>query len=167
MNIGIDIRPLFAPTRTGVGEYSYELLNSIFKIDKQNHYFLFYNSVSDKKNDFADIQWHETNIHYVATDIPSKLFNCSQKLFKYPKLEKFFPNIDYFFSPNLNFTALSLQTKFILTIHDLSFEIFPKFFSLKRRLWHKLVNPKKQCRRADIIFVPSVNTKRDIITYYG
>lgn len=41
MNIGIDIRPLMSPIRTGVGEYTYELLNALFKIDNQNQYFYF------------------------------------------------------------------------------------------------------------------------------
>ena len=39
--VGIDIRPLMDPIRTGVGEYVYELLDALFKIDKQNQYFLF------------------------------------------------------------------------------------------------------------------------------
>ena len=58
MNIGVDIRCLMNRHRTGVGEYTYELLNAILSIDlnrfKQtdlkkdstdsNQYFLFYNS---------------------------------------------------------------------------------------------------------------------------
>ena len=42
MNIGIDVRPLLSPVRTGVGEYTFELLNAIFQIDKENQYFLFH-----------------------------------------------------------------------------------------------------------------------------
>ena len=71
-----------------------------------------------------------------------------------------------FFSPNLNFTSISSQTKQILTIHDLSFEIMPECFSAKRQLWHKIVNPKKQCERADLILAPSENTARDVEEIY-
>ncbi len=55
MNIGVDIRCLMDKQRTGVGEYTYGLLNALFSIDSdrfkqladytdENQYFLFYNS---------------------------------------------------------------------------------------------------------------------------
>ena len=34
VNIAIDIRSLLEPKRTGVGEYTFELLDALFKIDK-------------------------------------------------------------------------------------------------------------------------------------
>ncbi len=238
MNIGVDIRPLMSKRRTGVGEYTLELLNAVFKIDKENQYFLFYNSYEDVS---ANIPWANTpsprhptgqappskmgeqptppsppceggfsptppwilpeNVRLVATRYPNKLFNAGIKLFGWPRLDRMllrvrptppchplpvrqagpargdfgddniqYPisnNIDVFFSPNLNFISVGLNTKFVLTIHDLSFEFFPEFYSLKQRLWHKAVNPRKQCRRADLILTPSENTKRDIVDYYG
>ena len=75
--------------------------------------------------------------------------------------------LDVFFSPNLNFTSISQNVKHVLTIHDLSFEIVPDCFSAKQRLWHKIVNPKKQCERADIILTPSENTRKDVVELYG
>ncbi len=167
MRIGVDIRNLMSPTRTGVGEYTYELLNAIFKIDKENQYYLFYNSHSDVTAHTP--LWPQGNIHYIATRWPNKLFNASIKIFGWPKLDKLISRngkLDYFFSPNLNFTALSKDVKNILTIHDLSFKFFPQFFSAKQRLWHWAVKPKKQCERAGTIIAQSENTKRDIIDYY-
>lgn len=167
MKIGIDIRPLMSPIRAGVGEYTHELLSAIFKLDKENQYWLFYNSHNDV---FAHIPlWSGSNIHYVATKWPNKLFNISIKLFGWPKLDKLISRngkLDYFFSPNFNFTALTKETKNILTVHDLSFKFFPHFFSLKQRLWHWAINPKKQCEQSSFIVTPSENTRRDIINYY-
>lgn len=74
--------------------------------------------------------------------------------------------VDLWFSPNLNFTALSHGVKYILTIHDLSFDFFPEFSTRRQYLWHKAVRPKAQCERADMIITPSENTKRDIVDYY-
>ena len=182
MNIGIDIRPLMSPTRSGVGEYTYELLNAIFEIDKTNQYFLFYNSAKDVSENIP--QWLQDNIHYEHKNWPNKLFNACTKLFNFPKIDK--NNLDYFFSTNFNFTALSkkmpilpkqnrassisnefeIGTKHILTVHDLSFEFFPEFYSFKQRLWHWAINPKKQCEKASIILTPSENTKRDLIDVY-
>ena len=177
MNIGIDIRCLMKTPRTGVGEYTYELANAIFKIDKTNQYFLFCNSFKDNSQDLP--KWDFSNVHYINTRYPNKLLNASLKLFGRPRLDKLIAKtgglkiencklkIDYWFSPNLNFTSLSSNVKQILTIHDLSFEFYPQFFTRKQQFWHKIINPKKQCRRADIIVTPSQNTKRDVADFYG
>ncbi len=152
--VGIDIRPLMDPIRTGVGEYVYELLDALFKIDKQNQYFLFYNSSKE-------------NVHYIGFGWPNKLFNLSLLILKRPKLDRLTgQKLDYWFSPNISFVSVSKECKHILTIHDLSFEYFPDCFSFKRRLWHKILNPKKACWRADIILTPSENTKQDVINEY-
>jgi glycosyltransferase involved in cell wall biosynthesis len=167
LKIGVDIRNLMSPTRTGVGEYTYELLNAVFKIDKENQYYLFYNSHSDVTKHTP--LWPQGNIHYIATRWPNKLFNVSIKILGWPKLDKLISRngkLDYFFSPNLNFTSLSKDIKNILTIHDLSFKFFPQFFSAKQRLWHWAVNPKKQCEQANTVLTLSENTKRDLVDYY-
>jgi len=70
------------------------------------------------------------------------------------------------FSPNLNFTNLSKKIKHLQTIHDLSFEFLPECFTWKQRLWHWTLNPRRQCKRADIIVTPSENTKRDIVAKF-
>lgn len=170
MNISIDIRPLMSPIRTGVGEYTYGLLNAIFEIDKVNQYFLFYNSHADVAKFIP--KWEQNNVHFVQTKWPNKLFNFSLRLFKRPRLDKLMAkiskqNIDVFYSPNINFTSLAEKTKSILTIHDLSFEFFPEFYSLKQRLWHKIINAKKQCEQASVILTPSENTKKDIMKKYA
>ena len=166
MNIGIDIRSLMEKNKTGVGEYIYELLSAVFKIDKQNQYFLFYNSAQDV---FANIpKWNNENVHYVSKKWPNKLFNFCLFFLCWPKIDKLIgKKLDYFFAPNINFFALSPEVKQILTIHDLSFEYFPDCFDGKRRLWHKILSPKNACQRADIILTPSKNTKRDVMETYG
>lgn len=74
--------------------------------------------------------------------------------------------MDYFFSPNLHFTALTKETPHILMIHDLTFQLFKKYYTPRQRLKHRLVKLREQCQRARHIVVPSENTKRDIVDYY-
>jgi glycosyltransferase involved in cell wall biosynthesis len=158
--------------RTGVGEYVYELLKALFEIDRENQYFLFYNSSKDVSKNIP--KWNYENVHYVKTKWPNKLFNFSLHFFKRPGIDKIIikknkdkiKKLDYFFSPNINFLSLSKKIKHILTIHDLSFEFFPDCFCAKRRLWHKILSPKTACEKADIILTPSENTKRDIVNKY-
>lgn len=171
MNIGIDIRCLLTPSRTGVGEYASELLTALFKIDQANQYFLFYNAAGEMK--VALPRWPQENVRYVGSSWPNKLFNTSLHVLRQPKLDRFAGHrsagtgLDAWFSPNLSFTALSPRTRHILTIHDLSFEYFPDCYSWQRRLWHKILNPKRQCVRADIILTPSEHTQGDVIERYG
>lgn len=172
MNIAIDISSLTSPIRTGVGEYTYEFLDALFRIDTQNQYFLFYNAFSDV-SEFVP-RWEQQNIHYVSTHWPNKLFHLCILFFRWPKIDTLIlkkmglknEKIDYFFSPNIGFSSLTSKTKCILMIHDLSFEIMPECFSWKMRRWHKILRPKKQCEKADIIITPSENTKRDVMDIY-
>ena len=166
MNIGIDIRALMDENRTGVGEYIYELLNALFAIDQENQYFLFYNSNKDVSRNIPE--WDKKNVHYIKFNWPNKLFNLSLLFFHWPKIDKLMgQKLDYFFSPNINFFALSRKVKHILTIHDLSFEYFPDCFDWKRRWWHKILFPKKVCQKADIILTPSDSAKQDVMDKYG
>ncbi len=169
MNIAIDIRCLTEKNRTGVGEYTVGYLNNLFDADKENQYFLFYNSWQDVSDNIP--RWGQNNVHYIVSKLPSKVFNFLVWL-RIIKLDRFIErkfninNLDQFFSPNINFISLTEKIRFILVIHDLSFEFFPDFYSWKRSLWHKFVNPKKLCQRAEEIITPSENTKRDVVREY-
>lgn len=192
MNIAIDIRSLMSPIRTGVGEYTYELLQALFSIDHENVYVLFYNSANDVSAWLP--KWSQENVHYVGTRYPNKLFNSSVRLLQRPRFDTIVHSqlvmahyfgknqqsnnraikqsnndndIDIWFSPNLGFTALDPKIRHIITIHDLSFEHFPDRYSWKRRVWHQVLNPKQQCEQADLILTPSENTRRDVIETYG
>jgi glycosyltransferase involved in cell wall biosynthesis len=168
--IGIDIRTLMIPVRTGIGEYTFELLNAIFKLDSTREYYLFYNAYKQSTSNLA--LWNQPNVHYIDTHYPNKLLNTTLRFTRLPKLDQLIikkvkiPKLDLFFSPHLNFTTLSKNTKHILTIHDLSFEFFPHFFSKKQRLWHTLIEPHLQAKNANIIITPSINSKQDLVTYY-
>ena len=184
MNIVIDIRCLINKHRTGVGEYTSELLDALFNIDYadledytelsyySNQYFLFYNSWKDVSDVIP--KWNKKNVHYVVTHFPNKIFNFLVWL-KLIKLDRFVGGkwevgsgkIDYWFSPNIDFINLSKSIKHILTIHDLSYEFFKDCYSWKRRLWHMILRPKKQGERADIILTPSENTARDVVEHFG
>jgi len=174
MVIGIDIRCLTDMHRTGVGTYTVEFLNAIFSRDKENQYYLFYNSYKDVSH--AISIWKQDNVHYVATKLPNKLLNMllffgflkldSLVIADYLKNKNLKIKIDIWFSPNLNFTSLTPQVTHIQTIHDLSFEILPECFTWKQRLWHWFLNPKRQCERAHTILTPSQNTKMDITEIY-
>ena len=162
MNIGIDLRGILEKNKTGVAEYTTNLIKAVLEQDKTNRYFLFSNSTKEK----IKLPFNQANTTHIHTHYPNKLLNLALFL-KLTKIEKLIPEkIDCWFSPNINFISLKKSTHHILMLHDLSYEFFPEFYTFKQRLWHQLINPKKLCQTADKIIVPSQNTKRDIVNYY-
>lgn len=165
MKIGIDIRCLSEGRRTGVEEYTINLLDKIFQEDSKNEYVLFLNSWKKSKIDLRWIKKYK-NVRVEIFNFPNKVLNLLLWYFGWPKLDKLLGGVDVFFMPNLNFVALSRKSKLLLTIHDLSFEYFPETFSLKRQWWHMFINPKRLIKKADKILAISQSTKEDLINFY-
>lgn len=179
MKIGIDIRPLMDREYSGVSWYALDLLTAIFQQDKINEYCLYYNSGRDISARMP--KFEQGNVRIISTSFPNKLFNYFlQNILGWPKLDKIVPSIkrggpasagtgcvDIFWLPHLNFASFSKKCRKILTIHDLSFLVFPEFFSWRKNFWHKMLNVKKQVLAADRIVAISENTKNDIIKFFN
>ena len=165
MRIGIDVRCLSDGRRTGVEEYTINLLHNLFALDEKNEYVLFLNALHETKFDFAQFEKYQ-NVSLKKFRIPNKLLNFCFWYLNWPHVDKMLGGVDFFFMPNINFVALSEKAKLILTVHDLSFEIYPETFSLKRRLWHFFINPKKLCRNATAIVAVSQSTRNDVVSRY-
>lgn len=166
MKIGIDIRCLQDGRNSGVEEYAKSLLIHLFQKDRDNRYILFLNSFGDLRCDMDWVQKFQ-NVSIKRFRIPNKLLNFCMWYFRWPKIDRLLGNVDVFFAPNINFIALSKHVRFVLTMHDLSFELFPETFSWKRRLWHAFTSPKSLCRRAESILSVSRSTANDIRRFYG
>jgi glycosyltransferase involved in cell wall biosynthesis len=166
MRIGIDIRCLAEGKRTGVEEYSIALLEGLFETNPENEYILFFNAWKKIVPDFSFATKYP-NVTLKIFHFPNKLLNLSLWYLRFPKLDKLIGGTDIFFLPNLNFSAFSKETKLLVTAHDLSFEIFPETFSLKRRIWHFFINFRWLARTADKVIAVSESTKNDLIDYYG
>lgn len=166
MRICIDARCLMQGRRTGVEEYTLNLILNLLEIDKENDYVLFFNSWSSPNFDFSVFSKFP-NITLRGLRIPNKLLNLSFWYLGWPHIDKLVGGADILFLPNIIFYGASKKTKLFLTIHDLSFDRYPQTFSFKRKMWHNFINPKKVCRRADKIIAMSQSTKNDIISFYN
>lgn len=166
LKIGVDVRCLGEGKRTGVEEYAIQMLTNLFESDQKNKYILFANSFREGGADLDQFLRYK-NVVIRRFKIPSKLLNFLFWYFGFPKLDRALGGLDIFFMPNINFVALSKGVKLVLTVHDLSFEHMPEMFSVKRRLWHAFINPKRLCKRADAIVAVSDSTKEDVIEKYG
>jgi len=164
--IGIDIRCLSDGKKTGVEEYTLNILGQLFELDKKNQYVLFLNSFHESQFDLGIFSKYK-NVSVKQFHYPNKILNFCFWYLRWPCADLMLGGVDIFFMPNINFVALSKKTKLVLTIHDLSYEIFPQTFSIKRRLWHHVINPRRLCQIADWIIAVSESTKSDIVSRWG
>jgi glycosyltransferase involved in cell wall biosynthesis len=164
--ICIDVRCLSEGRRTGVEEYALGLFLNLFELDNKNEYVLFLSAWKKLDFDFSLFSQYP-NVKLKKIRIPNKLLNFSFWYFGWPKIDKLVGGADVVFFPNIIFGAVSVEVKSITTIHDLSFERYPGYFSWKRRLWHVFVNPRKICQTANKIITVSHSSAADISSIYG
>jgi len=166
MVIGIDIRVLGNKTKSGIEEYTENLLAHLLPLDKNIKFKLFFSSFNSQ---LPDYEWlHLPNVELYKFKIPNKLFFLSSSLFNFPKIDKLMGGVNIFFSPHFFLTSLSSSCKRVTTFHDLSFVHFPEFFSWRKNIWHNLeMAPKWQAKFSDQIIAVSESTKKDLINLYG
>lgn len=166
MNIGIDIRALSSPAVSGVGNYILGALGGLLTIDKNNQYYLF--SSGMKKENFAWLPFQQHNVHYIHYLFPNKLLNLTI-LSPWPIdiIQKIPVKLDLFWLPNINFFKTKSPLPVVLTIHDLSFLQGERFYSYKRKIWHRAVALTRLINSAAKILVVSDNTKRDLVKFFS
>ncbi len=163
MRIGIDIRCLMEKNYSGVCIYTQELLKAMFEADKSNNYVLFYNSAQELKVPKFDYP----NVSVFENTIPNKIFNASIKFFQKPHIDELVGGLDVLFLPNIQFVSVSKKCKIVTTIHDISFERYPQFYTARARIWQFAIHPKNLCERSNRIISVSQNTKNDLHDVYG
>ena len=164
MIIGIDIRMLARGTKTGVEEYTINLLTNMLSLDKNIKFKLFYNGYKKVELNYDWLKF--PNVELKQYKIPNRFLDISSHFFNYPKIDSLLKEVDVFFSPHIFLSSVSKKCKTITTFHDLSFEKYPKFYSANKNYWHFSMNPKKQARKADKIIAVSKSTKSDLIEIY-
>lgn len=174
MIIGVDVRPL-GELRGGVYEYTRHLLsNLVGLIAASGEHTLLLVSLGAKP---FDIQPHVgavlgDKIKAVHIGSASKFYAAAVLAGASAPLDARVEQAcgvrpDIFLCPNANFMSFSSHTPFVLTIHDASFELFPEAYTVRQRLWHRLVNIPRLMRLATRLIAVSKKTKEDICALYG
>ncbi len=170
MRLLIDIRSLLEDQPSGVSQYTENLLKNLLQIDQQNQYFLFANCwQAEKRNNLLNkYPWlaERKGVSLKLFNYPNKLFNSAVNFLRYPQIDKLVGGADLFFAPNLQFISVSRRCRKVITVHDLSYEIFPQFLSERRKIWHTIIRPKKLLSQADSLIAVSANTQKDLRDIY-
>ena len=164
LKIGVDIRALDTPFTTGVDSYLRNILAVWLKAGNNHQFKLFGTkrlSADKLVQDFV-----AAGHKFFGQPLPSKIFNGSMRFLTRPKMDEVVGGVDIFFFPNPMFHALSVFVPSVLTVHDLSAERFQPIYSLKRNLWHKLVDTRREAQRAKAIIAVSGSTARDLGDLY-
>src|SRR3989344_466708 len=164
MIIGVDMRVLANPRRSGVEEYAEQILSRLVRLAPEHQFKFLFSSFSRK---LPTYDWFKLpNVMVYHHHIPNQLLFISARLFNWPKLDVLMGGVDVFFSPHFLLAPLSPGVRRVTTFHDLSYERFPEFFTLGRRLWHYWMRPAETARFSNSIIAVSASTKHDLIEYY-
>lgn len=166
MTIGIDLRVLARGTRSGIEEYTINLLSRLLSLDKNIKFKLFCNAFNQAAMDY---DWLKLpNVELRRFYFPNRfLFDPAAKFLKLPKIDKLLGGCDVFFAPHFLLAPVSRDCRKIVTFHDLSFEYFPEFFIWRKRFWHASLSPRARAGEAAKIIAVSASTKDDLANLYG
>lgn len=166
MRILVDVRHLSDPRKTGVGEYTDALLGALFALGSGDEYELL--STGTRVPDAPAASAEGAGITRTHLAIPNKLLKLTTTLARRPRLDLVAAaKPDLLWLPNLNFVSVSPDIPYVLTVHDLSWKIFPEYFSGRMRLWHRGTGPERLVAGAAAIVVPSRSTKEDVVRFLG
>ena len=152
MKIGIDGSRAFLKNRTGIEEYSYQVIKNL-RGKIQGHWVVLYM----RKNQCVDFE------------LPK---NWKIKIIQFPRfwtqiglsLEMLLHPADVLFIPAHTVPLLHPQ-KTLVTIHGLEYEFCKKGYSFWERLYMRW-SIKKSCQWASEIISVSENTKKDLMRLY-
>ncbi len=156
LNIGIDANEANQNIRVGVGQYAYNLLLELEKLDKKNNYLIYL-----KNPPLPDLPASRQNWQYKIFG-PQKLWTkiaLPLKLFTQPQ------KLDFFFTP-AHYSPHFSPFPTIPTIHDLGYLDTPDQFNKKDI--HQLVHwTKHSLNHAKHIVAVSQFTKNELTRIYG
>ncbi len=161
MRIAIDIRSLTDERITGVGFYTRQLVEALAISSPQDEFIVL---ASGSSGVLARLPvFKAPNIKTVKLHLPNRVLFLLLMLPGGPKLESFLPvKPDVWIFPKFNIFKTALP--YFLTVHDLAFDIFPRFLTLKDRLHNRIAGPRRLAEAASGILAVSQSTALDVHT---
>ncbi len=156
MNIGINAL-ILSEEKTGISVYAKNLIENLLQTDVSNHYYIFVSRKIFFRN------FHPQRHHIIQFYTRNPFFRMIIEQFLLPFLAKC---LHIHVLHCLSFTAPIIKTcKYVVTIHDLAYRIFPDTVSKIERLYYDFFFPIC-ARKADAVIAVSENTKKDIIRFF-
>lgn len=157
MRIAIDGRAV--GKKVGLGTYTSNLVRGLVSLGREVEYFLYLTKDStsqldsriNKRTAWGSLENHTIGDFWEHFVLPYELRNQSMGVYH---------------GTNGRLPLLKLETRYVLTVHDLIPTIFPDSCTRTFRFYMDKVT-RVSARRADIVIVPSRSTKRDVVSLLG
>ena len=163
MTILVDARPLLNPPHGGIPRVTLEILCAYAETYPNDKLLCI--TTGHTQLQLPSRLTTFSNVTHLHLRIPNKLWSALSFLNLVSMThaaEQRGHTIDAIFFPNLGFIG-RINRPYSLLLHDLSFLIEPRWFSLKSRLWHRAVHARKLIQNATTLFSVSETTKRDAV----
>ena len=160
MRIGFDAKRLFL-NNTGLGNYSRTLVRNLVKYFPDHSYYLYSPRVEkNKENTFF---FEQDNVKIITPQKGGGAAWRSRGVLKEIKKD----GIDVFhgLSNELPYGISQLETKSVVTIHDVIFERYPKQYGIFDRLMYRS-KTKNAIAQSDRVVSISNQTTEDLVKYY-
>jgi len=162
LRIGINARYL-QRQMTGIERYTSELIRNLGRMDSKDKFMLFFN----KHERLPNLRFADNIIPYVSR-FPTKrvmLRILWEELFLYFEIRK--KKLDIFHGPSFVVPLIKPKNcKYVITIHDLSWFLYPESFTFFNKLFFKIFLPVS-ILNSDRIIADSLSTKGDIIRFFN
>jgi glycosyltransferase involved in cell wall biosynthesis len=158
MRVGIDVRCAYGK-KTGVGYYTYHLLKALFRLDADNRYRLFFNSLKERPE--AIFQGENLSLVQPPFRLPNRVLHFFWRYLHFPAIERFIGPVEVFHSPNYQLIPTKSAAT-VITVYDLAFLKFPEVTMLTAKL-HYARKIFDYVQGADLVIAISENTKNDLL----
>jgi glycosyltransferase involved in cell wall biosynthesis len=161
MKIGFDAKRAFN-NKSGLGNYSRNLIKHIVKNNPTEDYFLF--SSENERYKLQNFIEKKSNIHLVEPEgFWAKEFPAWWRSYGITKSANNLKlDIYHGLSSELPMNSHLMKAKKIVTVHDLIFMRYPEFYNSADRKMYT-IKTKKSCALADAVVAVSEQTKSDLI----
>ncbi|MDP3981104.1 MAG: glycosyltransferase family 1 protein [Chlamydiota bacterium] len=160
--IGIDARWIFQE-KTGIGEYTFCLLQAIAQIDQRNQYYIIFQSDQLRREIWEKLALNtKHNFHTVM--VRCGVFSLLGQLLLPYRLKKM--KLDVYHSTNFMIPFLYKPCSVITTFHDLIPFLFPEYAPKSKKSRFLIIYKwivRRIIKKADYIIVDSTNSKKDML----
>jgi glycosyltransferase involved in cell wall biosynthesis len=160
MRAVIDARPALDPRRTGVGQYTQQLIRHLPYADPKSRYVAWYlhaRGLLRPREFFSGV--HATNLSEKASRFPARVFGPMSSRLGVPRIE-WSVEFDVLLATNFLPPATG-SPGVVMVVHDLAYERLPETAPHMDARWRRRFD--SWLRRAAGVLVPSRSTRADLL----
>ena len=157
MRVGVDGRALRANRpRRGIAIYLEQLLAELARLHPEDEYRVLVPGA-------ARAGAVPENVEVVGVGGSGRALHAAAALAGRPRLDRLLRGPDLIWAPAPAPLAVSRETPFVLTVHDLSFVHRPRDYGSYERLWHTVARPRRLARRAQRVLTDSDAVRAELL----